>query len=95
MALDQSVLESLPQYRSHKVVRAAKIVGVSEGSLPLTLFRWHLDNGAVIDVEEALATRVPGNTSPIGGYLVAYEDGFLSWSPADAFEGGYTLITDG
>ena len=94
MPLAQSVLESLPQYRSHKVVRAAKITGVSEGELPLTLFRWHLDNGAVVDVEEALATRVPSNTSAIGGYLVAYEDGFLSWSPGATFEGGYTLVTD-
>ncbi len=27
-----------------------------------------------------------------GGYYVVYEDGYTSWSPADAFEGGYTRI---
>ncbi|HVI92099.1 MAG TPA: hypothetical protein VM659_27665, partial [Dongiaceae bacterium] len=27
-----------------------------------------------------------------GGYLVVYEDGYRSFSPAEAFEGGYTKI---
>ena len=26
----------------------------------------------------------------IGGYLVVYKDGFISWSPADVFEEGYS-----
>ena len=29
-----------------------------------------------------------------GGYYVRYADGYESWSPADAFEGGYTLVAD-
>lgn len=28
----------------------------------------------------------------VGGYIVVYEDGYLSWSPAKAFEEGYTRI---
>jgi hypothetical protein len=28
----------------------------------------------------------------IGGYYVLYEDGYESFSPADAFESGYSLI---
>lgn len=28
----------------------------------------------------------------VGGYYVAYEDGYQSYSPAKAFEEGYTLI---
>ncbi len=28
-----------------------------------------------------------------GGYYVVYQDGYKSWSPADAFEEGYTLIS--
>lgn len=28
----------------------------------------------------------------VGGYYVVYEDGYESWSPAEAFEKGYTLI---
>lgn len=34
----------------------------------------------------ARATPLPG------GYLVIYEDGYMSFSPAAAFESGYTLI---
>ena len=29
-----------------------------------------------------------------GGYFVLYEGGYTSWSPADAFEAGYTPVTD-
>lgn len=28
----------------------------------------------------------------VGGYYVRYEDGYTSFSPADAFEGGYTQL---
>lgn len=28
----------------------------------------------------------------VGGYYVVYEDGYLSFSPAEAFESGYTRI---
>ena len=28
----------------------------------------------------------------VGGYYVVYEGGYKSWSPPDAFEGGYTKI---
>lgn len=30
----------------------------------------------------------------IGGYYVVYDDGYKSWSPADAFEKGYTLVSN-
>ena len=29
-----------------------------------------------------------------GGYYVRYPDGYESWSPAEAFEEGYTLVDD-
>jgi hypothetical protein len=29
----------------------------------------------------------------IGGYYVLYDDGYESWSPAAAFESGYTLVS--
>ena len=28
----------------------------------------------------------------VGGYYLRYEDGYESWSPAKAFEDGYSLI---
>ena len=49
--------------------------------------------------QEFFRARVSDNSRPvrfpqeyIGGYLVQYEDGYLSWSPAKAFEEGYTRI---
>ena len=29
----------------------------------------------------------------VGGYYVVYKDGYKSFSPADAFESGYTRVT--
>lgn len=29
----------------------------------------------------------------VGGYFVIYTDGYRSFSPAEAFEDGYTLVT--
>ncbi|PYX85030.1 MAG: hypothetical protein DMG70_05000 [Acidobacteria bacterium] len=49
--------------------------------------------------QEFFLARVSDNSRPVrfpqeylGGYLVQYEDGYLSWSPAKAFEEGYTRI---
>ena len=30
----------------------------------------------------------------VDGYAVIYEDGYRSWSPKDAFERAYRLVTD-
>lgn len=84
---------TLPRWQSHKVVEADKITGVTEGDAATgVLFRWHLACGAKVDVGELLATRVPRGMQTVGGYFVQYPDGYRSWSPADAFEGGYTRV---
>ena len=33
-----------------------------------------------------------GPDALVGGYVVDYEDGYVSWSPAGAFEEGYELL---
>lgn len=80
----------MPQYQCHKKVRAARIVeihGNSDDSCDL-----QIDLG--IGVERAKLT-VPDEWmmkhSPVlvGGYLVRYDDGCLSYSPEQAFEEGY------
>lgn len=83
----------LPRWQSHKVVEADKITGVSDGE-GLILFRWHLACGMVIEVDEDLARRVTKGGQAVGGYYVRYLDGYQSWSPADAFEGGYAAIKE-
>ncbi len=79
----------MKQYRCHKVVEAEKVVGV-EMHHDAYMARLVLENGALV--------RAPDNVfrantqNPIGGYFVRYEDGYTSWSPAEAFERGYAEI---
>jgi hypothetical protein len=83
----------LPRWRSHKTVWAAKITEVD--STEAGARRWLLDGGDHVDPTPQLQSRIPAGTDPIGGYYVRYEDGFESWSPAAAFEGGYTRFEPG
>jgi hypothetical protein len=91
--------ESLPLWKSHKKVRAVKIKSV--------VFDWELaraedretDGGATITPEEPGIFPFKVNRNYVnkhdptaGGYYVLYEDGYESWSPAEAFESGYTRI---
>lgn len=83
-----SAAVELPRWRSHKIVRGDKITGVLDEPR-----RWCLACGGIVDVSDELQQRVPvkdGLQLAFGGYYVRYEDGFESWSPAKAFEEGYT-----
>jgi hypothetical protein len=77
----------LQRYKSHKVVEGGRIQGISYdndgGVLKVTV------GGRQYDVPENFAAR---GAPSIGDYLVRYADGYLSWSTAEAFEEGYTLI---
>ncbi|WP_312926614.1 hypothetical protein [Pseudescherichia sp.] len=82
-------VNSLPLYRSHKLVRAAMITQVTpvmakEGGALLSLQGLA---GSVMVSEEYLANHKPYD----GGYLVIYADGYRSFSPAAPFEEGYVL----
>ena len=84
-------------YQSHKVVKAAKILS-EENSAD--------DTHVVLTLEGAGETEDPilveknwytkntdnGKHSLANGYLVQYKDGYQSWSPAEAFESGYTEV---
>lgn len=82
----------MPLYRSHKRVRALKIAALAPDAE---------DSARVTPAEEGFAPFVtrPGWMSRFGGsvadlgYYVVYEDGFSSWSPTAAFDGGYSRIT--
>jgi hypothetical protein len=82
-------MTELPLYLCHKRVRAAKITGIEPR-----------DDGA--DHVLLLGDFGPRTYSPsamedkpkpeVGWYLVEYDGGrYFSFSPADAFEDGYTL----
>lgn len=87
--------EEMPQYRSHKTVRALKITAVSADSKSrgLSLF---VEDKTIIHVDEEWvgrhAPKPPHPPGFAGGYYVVYDDGYKSFSPAKAFEEGYTKI---
>lgn len=85
--------KEMPQYRCHKVVRAAKItevniVEVDQPGKPLVVELVLGDIG----VWTAPVIWNEQHKPFVGGYLVEYEDGYRSYSPAKAFEEGYTNI---
>lgn len=82
---------ALPRWQSHKEVLGDKIISAADSS-ELAPAIWRLACGALIDVSSTLQGRVPKGIDPVGGYYVRYADGFESWSPAKAFEDGYTRI---
>lgn len=102
-----SAASPLPRYRSHKEVWALKIAKF-ERRLPTIeeLDRILNDNaadgdgiGGFITPADVGFARFPVSAEYVqkhepkeGGYFVQYQDGYCSWSPADAFESGYTIV---
>ncbi len=83
--------KELPKYRCHKEVQAAKITEVISPSDRLQTGDWTLRLGDAQQVTVA-PSWMGKHTPEVGGYYVRYADGYESFSPADAFEGGYTLM---
>jgi hypothetical protein len=84
----------LPKYQCHKQVWALKIARIvfhesAQGEPPAATIVPENDRYAPFDVE---AKYVAKHNPQAGGYYVVYDDGYKSWSPAEAFESGYTLI---
>jgi hypothetical protein len=100
MRKEPSVQEKveLPRYRCHKVVEAGKITGIQ-----VVFLSEGFGTGLVVDLElecgEGKSGRVRVSVEwiekhepEVGGYYVVYKDGYASYSPAEAFEEGYTRI---
>lgn len=78
-------MREIPLYKCHKEVRAFKItrmVPMSKGSQ-----LWGEDGHTQVDL-----TYVIKHKPEVGGYFVQYEDGYISYSPAKAFEEGYSIV---
>lgn len=89
--------QPLPQWQSHKKVWGDKIVEMVSREMTQSDASpciWKLAGGGLVHVSKELLARVPAGIAAIGGYYVVYEDGFKSWSPAKAFEEGYTRIEE-
>jgi hypothetical protein len=81
----------MPRYVSHKKVWALKIKAVhaiSDGSMVL-----HFEDQRYGPKGYPIEQHAGRPTPQAGMYFVQYEDGYFSFSPAKAFEEGYTLVT--
>jgi hypothetical protein len=99
--------DQLPLYQCHKTVRAVKIREVlrerrtfhhdggneHEHVYDEPRLTYEASPGRYFEIPvtvEYLAKHQP----VAGGYYVRYEDGYESFSPAKAFEDGYSLLSD-
>lgn len=83
------------KFKSHKTVEAARIHDYQDGEAN-GLFVLLLDGGETVTVDgDWVVKHNPDIENLIGGYFVKYADGYKSWSPAEAFEGGYAVVPDG
>ena len=79
----------MPIYQSHKKVYALKIASIGinhDGSA--TIVSEEPGYGGI----EVSSAYVSKHEPKAGGYYVVYEDGYKSWSPAEAFESGYSRV---
>lgn len=97
---ESATLSEMPKYKCHKEVYALKIADIIYDYILANSENRETDGSATI------TPAVEGGHSPfkvdqeylskhnpqVGGYFVQYEDGYKSYSPAKAFEDGYTLI---
>jgi hypothetical protein len=88
-------MTELPLYQSHKRVRALKIerVVLRECVQCLTPGATIFPENTEYDPFDVDSSYVSRHNPQAGGYYVVYLDGYQSWSPAEAFEEGYTLVT--
>ena len=82
--------KELPRYKCHKEVSALKInlVGVNEAN-GMGLITPEDRTYATFDVSKDYMDKHDPKT---GGYYVIHEDGYKSFSPAEAFEEDYTRL---
>lgn len=85
---ENAAMAEMPQYQCHKKVWALKIQSVRGGDTKVHL---HFEDKryAPRPVSWEWANKFDPQA---GGYFVQYEDGYESYSPAKAFEEGYTLV---
>lgn len=76
--------KEMPRYKCHKEVWALKIAEVDGYTL-----RFEDESYAPMYVGMDFVDKF---SPKAGGYLVVYADRYRSYSPAKAFEEGYTLI---
>jgi len=77
----------LPRYQSHKTVWAAKITEMISLDSGTQLLFGEIDKYIIV-TKDWMSKHSP----TVGGYFVRYADDYTSFSPAEAFENGYTRV---
>ena len=88
----------LARWQSHKIVRGGQItmvdlVGRKDGPQNTYFIQVIDKDGDTLGIDipvEVFARGVPS----AGDFIVAYEDGYLSWSPCKVWLAGYTRIAE-
>lgn len=89
----------MPKYKCHKEVYALKIKEIERDvdkaieedrdSTGQIFLHFEEDGYAPVKLNREWNNK---HHPEEGGYYVVYEDGYTSWSPAEAFEKGYSRI---
>lgn len=85
---DPTASAEMPRYQCHKQVHALKIKSIGYSDQAILLIP---EDEGYAPIELSLHFDTKHNPQP-GGYVVVYDDGYISYSPAAAFEAGYTRI---
>ncbi len=93
-----SFAEQMPEYLCHKKVRALKIKDIVKKPVFLGIEQVGSNYDLIFEDPEFSAHTVTEqfmrrSHCKAGGYLVRYEDGYVSYSPPQAFEDGYTRVS--
>ena len=99
MEQNDTAQREVPKYKCYKEVWALKIADIHFDPSTTDDEGHRIDGGAIIiPADEGYgsfqvdAEYVSKHSPRLGGYYVVYEGGYKSFSPAEAFENGYTLI---
>ena len=84
----RKVIPGMPGWQCHKRVQAAKITHADRSLAEPDKITFTFENAAPYTTHLIAAFQ---RSDVVGGYFVRYDDGYESWSPASAFESGYTL----
>jgi len=96
--MENQPMAEMPKYECHKKVHALKIKKIERavkdtevGAILSFAENGYADKGVDSSFVEKINNRENRGDKDLG-YYVVYEDGYVSWSPTEAFEKGYTRI---
>ena len=99
MRKQDGAMAEMPKYQSHKKVWALKIKSIEADIVRADRENRETDGGVFLKFEDESFAEIKldrayanKHNPKAGGYYVVYEDGYKSWSPAEAFEAGYRRL---